>query len=53
MKFAGTILTFLGMASLAFPGEAITPEIDGSSLASGLTLISGALLIARASRKRN
>ncbi len=52
MKFAGIILTFLGLASFAFAGTAV-PEIDGSSLVSGLTLVSGALLIARASRKRN
>ncbi len=51
MKYAGILLTFLGMAAFASASVSV-PEIDGSSLVSGVTLISGALLIARGRRKR-
>ena len=50
MKFAGMILTFLGMAT--FASAAIAPEIDGSTLTTGVTLIAGALLVARGRRKK-
>lgn len=50
MKMAGILLTFLGMAG--FAAAAAVPEIDGSSLASGATLIAGVLLVARGRRKK-
>ena len=52
MKYTGILLTFLGMATFASAVSPV-PEIDGSSLVSGVTLISGALLIMRGRRKHN
>ncbi len=52
MKFAGILLTFLSMATVALAIPVEAPEIDGSSLTSGLTLIAGVLMVARSRRKK-
>ncbi|MEO8098400.1 MAG: hypothetical protein ABI811_11925 [Acidobacteriota bacterium] len=51
MKYVGMLLTLLAMAGFASAALA-APEIDGSSLVSGVVLASGAVLIARGRRRR-
>jgi hypothetical protein len=52
MRFAGTILLFLGVAGAALAGvHPPAPEIDPGSAVSALTLLSGALLVIRGRRK--
>ena len=48
--FASVLL--LGIATAVFGGGVTTPEIDGSTAASAITLISGAVLVLRSRRKR-
>lgn len=60
MKILGSIVMFLAAASFALAiddGTSNTilvgevPEIDGSSIATGIALVSGALMVARGRRK--
>ena len=48
--FASVLL--LGIATSVFGGSVNSPEIDGTTAASALTLISGAVLVLRSRRKR-
>jgi hypothetical protein len=50
MKLLGIALMFLGVAS--FAGATSVPEIDPGSAGSALALLSGALLVVRARRKK-
>lgn len=52
-RVAGTILMLIGAAgaALAGPHGFAAPEIDPGSAASGLALISGALIVIRGRRK--
>lgn len=52
MKIAGTTLMLLGTAGFAFAGFTTVPEIDPATGIGALTLLSGALLVVRARRKR-
>lgn len=47
MKLMGVVITFLAMAGFAAAQTQPVPEIDGSTLMSGASLIAGALLVAR------
>ena len=51
MKILGTAVWFLAVTALASAVAAPVPEIDGSSVATGIVLVCGALLIARGRRK--
>ena len=52
MKLLGLVIAMAAMAGLALAAETFpAPEIDGSSIATGIALVSGALLIARGRRK--
>lgn len=51
-KFIGFSCLVLSLASFAFAGETIAPEIDGASAVSAMVLLSGGLLILRARRKK-
>jgi hypothetical protein len=42
----------LGIATAVFGGGVVTPEIDGSTAASAITLISGAAVVLHSRRKR-
>lgn len=50
MKFVGMFVTLLAVAGFASATPAV-PEIDGNSIATGIALVSGALLVARGRRK--
>jgi len=54
MKIVGMMLLVVGISGSALAGyyTAVVPEIDASSAASGLALLSGALLIVRSRRKK-
>ncbi len=52
MKLLGMALMFVGVASFASAILTPTPEIDPGSAGSALALLSGSLLVIRASRKR-
>jgi hypothetical protein len=52
MKAAGMALLLMGLSSLAFAGEPTVPEISPASGVAALTLVSGALLVIRARRKK-
>jgi hypothetical protein len=45
-------LVLMAVATTAFAGISAVPEIDGSTAASAITLISGAALVLRSRRKR-
>ena len=51
MKTIYAALVLLTLATTAFAGAVATPEIDGSTAASAITLISGAALVLRSRRK--
>ena len=51
-KLVGLSLLVAGAANFAFAGLVIAPEIDGSSAASAIVLLSGGLLVLRARRKK-
>jgi hypothetical protein len=51
MKLLGMALMFVGVASFA-SAVYVTPEIDPGSAGSALALLSGTLLVIRASRKK-
>jgi len=51
-KFIGFSLLLVGASSFAFAGGVIAPEIDGASAVSAVALLSGALLVLRARRKK-
>jgi hypothetical protein len=51
-KFIGISLLLVGVASFAFAGGTVAPEIDGASAASAIVLLSGGLLVLRARRKK-
>jgi hypothetical protein len=50
MKLLGMALMFVAVAS--FANASVVPEIDPGSAGSALALLSGALLVIRASRKK-
>ena len=50
MKLMGMALLFIGVA--AFANATAVPEIDPGSAGSAIALLSGALLVFRASRKK-
>jgi hypothetical protein len=50
MKLLGMALMFIGIAS--FASATVAPEIDPGSAGSALALLSGSLLVIRASRKK-
>jgi parvulin-like peptidyl-prolyl isomerase len=53
MKIAGMALLLIGLSSLAFAAaEVSVPEISPASGMGAVTLLSGALLVIRARRKR-
>jgi hypothetical protein len=52
MKNIYASLLLLGIATTAFGSFVVVPEIDGSTAASAITLISGAMLVLRSRRKR-
>ncbi len=52
MKIAGMMLLLAAMAMIASAQVAPVPEIDASSGASALALLSGGLLILRSRRKK-
>jgi len=51
-QIIGFSLLLVGAASFAFAGITVAPEIDGTSAASAIVLLSGGLLILRARRKK-
>ena len=54
MKIAGTMLLVFGMAGAAMAGGyyVAVPEIDAGSAATGLVLLSGALLVVKSRMKK-
>jgi hypothetical protein len=52
MKNICASVLLLGIGTTVFAGVVTTPEIDGSTAASAITLISGAVLVLRSRRKR-
>lgn len=53
MKFwLNTLVLFIAAASCAFAGSTPVPEINGSSAAGALALISGAALVLRGRRRK-
>ena len=54
MKSVGMMLLAIGLASLAFGGGAdpVAPEISPASGVGALTIVSGAVLVIRARRKK-
>jgi len=51
MRLCGTILLLLGSAGFALAGNP-SPEIDPSSGAAAIALLSGGLIVLRARRKK-
>ncbi len=52
LKVLGFGLLLVGAASSAFAGTIVAPEIDGTTAASAMVLLSGGLLVLRARRKK-
>jgi len=52
MKFTGRLIAFLSVSTIAFAGVNAVPEIDASTGAAALTLISGGLLLLRSRRAK-
>jgi len=52
MKFTGCLITFLSVSGIAFAGGVQVPEIDASTGAAALTLLSGGLLLLRSRRAK-
>lgn len=52
MKTVGMMLLLVGLSSFAVGGTPQTPEISPATGVAALTLVSGALLVIRARRKR-
>jgi len=52
MKIIGIALLLVGVASLAFAGTPVAPEISPASGVAALTLVSGAILVIRGRRKK-
>ena len=52
LKVIGMMLLLIGVSGAAMASTAPVPEIDASSAASALALISGALLMVRRSPKK-
>lgn len=52
MKVLGTMLLLVGVAGLALAQPVPTPEIDPGSAGTAVALLSGALLVIRARRKK-
>lgn len=50
MKITATLLALLGTATFAFAGGAAAPEIDASTAAGAIALVSGGLLVLRGRR---
>ena len=53
MKTLGIAMLLMGFAGLAMAGPAAVPEINPASATGALALISGAVLVIRAGRKRS
>jgi hypothetical protein len=51
-KFMGLSVLLVSVASFAFAGGPVGPEIDASSGVAALGLLSGGLLVLRARRKK-
>jgi len=51
-KFFGLTLLLVGAASFAFAGSVAAPEIDGTTAASAIVLLSGGLLVLRSRRRK-
>ena len=51
-RLLGLSLLLAGIASSAFALDVVAPEIDGASAISAVVLLSGALLVLRARRKK-
>jgi hypothetical protein len=52
MKGIGLLLILAGSAAFALATGPVVPEIDGSSAAAAVALVSGAMLVIRGRRKR-
>ena len=52
IKTVGMTLLFVGAAAVAVAAVPDVPEIDSRSAATGLILLSGALLVIKSRRKR-
>lgn len=52
MKLVSLGLLLAGVASFAFAGTAVAPEIDGASALSAVVLLSGGLLVLRTRRQK-
>jgi hypothetical protein len=52
LKLIGFSLLLVGSAGFALAGIITSPEIDGTSAASAIVLLSGGLLVLRARRKK-
>ena len=52
MRIAGMVLLLMGLSGLAFAGGAIVPEISPATGVGALTLLSGAVLVIRARRRK-
>jgi len=52
LKIAGMILLVAGFSTFAFGIEPVAPEISLGSAGSGLAVLSGALLMIRARKKK-
>ena len=52
MKFAGLVLLLMGLSGFAFAGTPNVPEISAATGVGALTLLSGAVLVIRARRKK-
>jgi hypothetical protein len=53
MKNIFASLLLLGIASTAFGGITVVPEIDPSTATAAITLVSGAALVLRSRRRRS
>ena len=52
MKFLGMILLAVGVSNLAVAGATAAPEISPASGVAALALVSGAVLVIRARRRK-
>jgi len=52
LRLLGLTTLLVGIAGFAFAGSSPSPEIDASTGAAALTLLSGGLLILRARRRK-
>ena len=52
-RVIGIAIVFASVATFVFAGSAVAPEIDASSGAAALGLLSGGLLVLRSRRKKS